>query len=410
MGAVAAGCLAAAVGYGVWHARQTGRPVLVAANREAQVAPAPPAPPPSPVAEPARAMGDVERHPNAAAPFAAPVKVAPLTRAHGSPAAPSEPASAPVAATIEERDKGVAVKVDQAAASGLALARMASQPAPPPAPRQFAAVLSAPKPAQIKKEEKEVPSTATKQAVVSGTAFGGGAGQPGLPPAPPEQVAAQSAPAPAGLAQDRKGAAAEANQVAINGSVSQGVYGQAPSNRADESRAQVPSSSESVTVTADSVQLETQAQTQAQTINGRQVADLPMAQQRQTLEMAATGTPEVKWSALRRGPDGRLSPVEPDRIRAGDAIVLRLESYADGTLSVAESAPGSAAPRVLMADTRVKRAQPVDTPVVTLDHPGVQELLVRFTARAALKSSAAAAGAKRQSAAPPAQTIVLRYR
>jgi len=92
--------------------------------------------------------------------------------------------------------------------------------------------------------------------------------------------------------------------------------------------------------------------------------------------------PEVKWSALRREADGRLSSVEAGRIRAGDAIVLRLEPYADGYLSVAERLPGLAAPRTLVAATRVEGGKPLDTPALTLARPGSLELFVQFTARA----------------------------
>jgi hypothetical protein len=64
-----------------------------------------------------------------------------------------------------------------------------------------------------------------------------------------------------------------------------------------------------------------------------------------------------------------------------------------------------------MAGTRVKRAKAVDTPAVTLDHPGVRELLLRFTARTAGTGNRAVAQAgKREDAAPPAQTITLRFR
>lgn len=209
----------------------------------------------------------------------------------------------------------------------------------------------------------------------------------------------------------------EANQVAMNGSGNQSMSRQVPLNQVNQSGAQAPSQvqnvagqMESVTVTADAAPVELQPAA------NQHVANLPVAG-RQTLPMAATAppagapaAPAVKWSALRRQPDGRLSPVEPDRIRADDAIVLRLEPYADGTLWVAESVAGVAAPRVLLPGMRVKRAQPVDTPAVTLDHPGVQTLLVRFTALAAAKPGAIAAAAKRPDAAQPAQTITLRYR
>jgi hypothetical protein len=173
--------------------------------------------------------------------------------------------------------------------------------------------------------------------------------------------------------------------MAVNGALGQGGFQQAPSNQADQIGTQARSQSQTVQVQAEAPLMEAQ-----------QVADSPLMRQQPGRDRAAkpAGLPELKWSALRRARDGSLSPVAPDRIHAGDAIVLRLEPYADGTLSVSETVPGSAAPRVLMAGARVKRAQTVDTPPLTLRRPGVRELLVHFTA---------------QTAAPPL-TIVLRYR
>ncbi len=110
-----------------------------------------------------------------------------------------------------------------------------------------------------------------------------------------------------------------------------------------------------------------------------QVAELSIRPGAAALPMSR---PEVKWSALRRDKDGSLSPVDAGRIRAGDAIVLRLEPFADGYLSVAERLPGLAAPRTLIAATRVERARPLDTPAVTLERPGSLELTVQFTAQA----------------------------
>jgi hypothetical protein len=201
-----------------------------------------------------------------------------------------------------------------------------------------------------------------------------------------QRAAGQSAPSQSqvGYAQERKDADAGANQLAMNGSGSQGGFQQIPSNQADQIGTQARSQSQTV-----------QVQAEAPLMLSEQTADVPGAlHQRRDLAAKPAGLPELKWSALRRARNGSLSPVALDRIRAGDAIVLRLEPYADGTLSVSETVPGSAAPRVLMAGTPVKRAQPVDTPPVTLKRPGVRELLVRFTA---------------QTAAPPL-TIVLRYR
>jgi hypothetical protein len=237
----------------------------------------------------------------------------------------------------------------------------AANQAPAPPPRQFAA---APKPATLKQEEKGVAGLAN-QAPVNGTQFA---------QLPEPGAAAQSAAVvQAGFGRDRKDAAAGATQVAS---------AQAPSNQADQLKVQVGAAAESVEVTAAEPLLETQSASDQQ--SHRQVANLPVAG-RPALQLAAIapGTREVKWSVLRRAGDGRLSPVAPEGIRAGDAIVVRLEPYADGVLSVSEIVPGAAAPQVLMAGKRVKRAQAVETPAVTLDHPGVLELLVRFTAQTA---------------------------
>jgi hypothetical protein len=135
---------------------------------------------------------------------------------------------------------------------------------------------------------------------------------------------------------------------------------------------------------------------------------------------ALDGTlPLVKWSTLRREPDGNLSPVQPDEIRAGDAIVLRLEPYADGELSVVERVPDSPTPRVIVATVHVERAKPLDTAPLTMDRPGVRDLLVQFRPQAALGALAGARDAKRLETAaakepaaspPPGQTILLRYR
>jgi hypothetical protein len=137
------------------------------------------------------------------------------------------------------------------------------------------------------------------------------------------------------------------------------------------------SQQQTVTVTGMAPAVQTQTAAPKDLAQG-QLAELPL-NSRSALLMSR---PEVKWSALRREEDGSLSSVDADRIRAGDAIVLRLEPYADGYLSVTERLPGSAAPRTLVAATRVERAKPLDTPALTLDHPGSLELFLQFTAQA----------------------------
>jgi len=166
----------------------------------------------------------------------------------------------------------------------------------------------------------------------------------------------------------------------------------------------IPSQSESIAVTANA------EAAQAPAAQARQVANLPVAPHpAKPLALDGSGAPAVKWSALRRERDGSLEPVDVEAIRAGDTIVLRLEPSADGTLSVAQTGPDRTAPRVLMPGLPVFEAQSVDTPPLTLDHPGVQELRVRFMAQKAAAKSRAAAAASKGKAPPPEQTITLRY-
>jgi hypothetical protein len=321
VGAVA-GCLAAVAGYGIWHARQTGKqaPVLMAENRPAQVAPVPSAPvaePPAPVEERAPIKSAVRRPAGTAAPAA----------------------SAPAAA-----------------------------PSPPPVKTLY------------------------------------------------------------GVSVD------DAKKTAVIGSLNQPVRDQGQAipaapmmQQSQVSQQSVPSQTEAVTVTAAAPVV------QAPAPPGAPVASLPLLP-RDKAEIAADAlmannfraTPMgLSWSALRREADGRLSPVEPDQVRAGDAIVLRLVAAMDGQLSVFESVPDSTAPRMIMGNTRVERAKPVDTPPVTLDHPGDRELLVRFTALAPVSAqstgavggggarmarSQAVAAKDSASAPPPALTITLHYR
>lgn len=96
------------------------------------------------------------------------------------------------------------------------------------------------------------------------------------------------------------------------------------------------------------------------------------------LDLSASRT-DVPWTALRREKDGSLTTVAPDQIRARDAIVLRLNPYADGYLTVFERVPGSTATQTLVSTTRVDRGKPFDSPPVTLGRPGSVELFVQFT-------------------------------
>ncbi len=375
-GALAAACLAAVVGYSVWHARQAQPPVLIASNREPKAAavpaeahtqPEPAAGQPRPVpsnravampksASPTALDGLASDHPAGSARLDMPLK----RDAAPAPIEPPQPPAARPTPGTQMFEKTIGTAAPPAAAAS--------------------------KPAVLKKEENAAANHGD-QSVLRGREFG---------PSQQQQIAAAPA-APvqtqADVTQLRNGAAAGENQLSMNGAVSQGGLNQAQSNQTNQLEQRPSNVTETVNVSADAVVLETQ-QDDKQKIN-RQMADLPMARgPAPVLAAKAAAATDVKWSALRRGRDGRLSPVAPDAIRAGDSIVVRLELYADGTLSVSEILPGSAAPRVLIASAPVKQAQTVDTPPLTLKRPGVRELLVRFTA---------------QTAAPP-QTIVLRFR
>lgn len=77
----------------------------------------------------------------------------------------------------------------------------------------------------------------------------------------------------------------------------------------------------------------------------------------------------VKWTALRRQPDGLFSEVDPAEIKAGDTVKLRLVPNDSGYLSVMEG------PRAVVAERRVEPLQPFETPELT-SAGGSKELVV----------------------------------
>lgn len=79
--------------------------------------------------------------------------------------------------------------------------------------------------------------------------------------------------------------------------------------------------------------------------------------------------PGVKWTALRKQDDGLFSQVDPEQIRAGDVIKLRLVPNDNGSLSVMDGG------RLLVAERRVVRLEPLETPEIT-SGPGSKELIV----------------------------------
>jgi hypothetical protein len=77
----------------------------------------------------------------------------------------------------------------------------------------------------------------------------------------------------------------------------------------------------------------------------------------------------VKWTALRKQPDGLFSEVDSEQIKAGDVIKLRLVPNANGFLSVREGG------RPLISDTPAVRLQPFETPEITSGE-GKKELTI----------------------------------
>lgn len=89
----------------------------------------------------------------------------------------------------------------------------------------------------------------------------------------------------------------------------------------------------------------------------------------------------VRYTVLRRQPDGQLAAAEPGGIlTAGDSIVLRFEPNGPGFLSVYEHAVDGNWHQLW--SSRVDRSIPYDVPAagaLTLDGPGPRELFVVFS-------------------------------
>jgi hypothetical protein len=283
--------------------------------------------------------------------------VAPVAQASATPAADAAKAIEPTTARAKVRD---ALR-SRDTARGSLRKFVAPAATPPPAP-------PAPAPTDIKAAAPPPPPAPKFGAIGGNVSLESGASR----------------------ANNRPMAPAQAPQLETQTNVSQQ---NAPSNQ-----------TESITVSADAVAVQVQEQVPSAAPKAKELkSDFPM-------KSAASGfldtQPEVKWSALRRERDGSLSPVETDQIRAGDSIVLRLEPYADGYLSVVERLLGSGPPRVVLGMTSVQRAKAVDVPAVTLDHAGVQELLVEYTAPALRTRQNTLA----KDSLPSPQTITLHYR
>jgi hypothetical protein len=95
----------------------------------------------------------------------------------------------------------------------------------------------------------------------------------------------------------------------------------------------------------------------------------PLAQRARTAGTLAVPNLGVKWTALRKQPDGLFSEVDPEQIKAGDVIKLRLVPNDNGFLSVMEGT------RPLLAEKRALRLQPFETPEIT-SGAGKKELTV----------------------------------
>jgi len=92
--------------------------------------------------------------------------------------------------------------------------------------------------------------------------------------------------------------------------------------------------------------------------------------------------PGVKWTALRKGADGLFSEVDPDQLKAGDTVKLRLVPNNDGFLAVTEG------PAVVMPQTRVARLLPIETPEITAGVVGRKDLTIVLNPPTAQQSSA----------------------
>lgn len=112
--------------------------------------------------------------------------------------------------------------------------------------------------------------------------------------------------------------------------------------------------------------------------------------------IGSTGAPNlgVKWTALRKGPDGLFNDVDAGQLKAGDVVKLRLAPNDNGYLSVSE------AKTQILAERRVDRLQPVETPEITSEG-GVKDLVVIFSRQPFAESlQQQAAGLIRAASAP----------
>jgi hypothetical protein len=85
--------------------------------------------------------------------------------------------------------------------------------------------------------------------------------------------------------------------------------------------------------------------------------------------------PGVKWTVLRKQPNGLFDQVSPDQIKAGDTIKLRLVPNDDGFLSVFDAG------NPLVSNALAKRLEPLETPEIT-SRAGKKDLTVLLARQA----------------------------
>lgn len=81
----------------------------------------------------------------------------------------------------------------------------------------------------------------------------------------------------------------------------------------------------------------------------------------------------VKWTVLRRRDGGDFVEVEPDQLRVGDSVKLRLTPNVDGYLTVWEGSQS------MMREMHVERLKQFETPIVAPSQPGQKTVTVQLT-------------------------------
>jgi hypothetical protein len=106
----------------------------------------------------------------------------------------------------------------------------------------------------------------------------------------------------------------------------------------------------------------------------------------------------IKWTVLRRQPDGDFAVANPADLQAGDTVKLRLESNRAGYVYVSEQ-------QKILASSPIEAGKPFDT-TLEPQGPGQREIEFWFSPRPTVWSTAAGAGtagAVSGAAPPPAE-------